>query len=92
MLPFSPATPEALDDFMTRPCDGVLEALRRTEGDLAVFGAGGKMGFHLALMLQKAVEALGQSGSRRVTAVSRFGSAEARRRFEQRGIVTLSAD
>lgn len=92
MLPFTPATDASLDEFMSRPTPGVLEAVGRTEGDLAVLGAGGKMGFHLAWMLQRAVEALGQSDRRTVTAVSRFGPGGARRRFEERGIAAIPAD
>lgn len=92
MLPFSPATDDALDEYLSRPTAGVREAVGGTTGDIAVLGAGGKMGFHLAWMLQRAVEDLGQAGGRSVVAVSRFGSAEARERFERRGIAVRSAD
>ncbi|MCB1062781.1 MAG: NAD(P)-dependent oxidoreductase [Verrucomicrobiae bacterium] len=90
-LPFSPPTSEALDEFMSRPSEGVVSALRETEGDIAVLGAGGKMGLHLCLMLQRGLEAIGQN-NRQVLAVSRFGSAETRERFEKGGISVISAD
>ena len=91
-LPFSPATPDALDDFMSGPGDGVLAALEKTEGDILVLGAGGKMGLHLCLMLRRGLESLGRSAGRRVMAVSRFGSPETRARFEARGIEVIPAD
>lgn len=90
-LPFSPPTSEALDEFMSRPSQGVLSALRETEGDIAVLGAGGKMGLHLCLMLQRGLEAIGRS-DQRVLAVSRFGSPETRERFEKGGLSVVSAD
>jgi len=92
MFPFSPATSEALDDFMSRPRERALAALAETEGNIGVLGAGGKMGFHLALMLRRGLEANGQSDRRKVVAVSRFGSAAARAKFESQGIATISAD
>jgi nucleoside-diphosphate-sugar epimerase len=92
MLPFSPPNTQALDDYMSRPPVGVLGTLARSEGDVAVLGAGGKMGYHRAVMLRRGLEAVGQGDSRRVVAVSRFGSAGARERFEQRGIATIAAD
>ncbi len=91
-LPFTPPTSEALDEFMSRPSDGVLATLGETEGDFLVLGAGGKMGLHLCLMLQRGLEALGKSERQRVIAVSRFGSAETRAKFESHGIETISAD
>ena len=89
-LPFK-AVPEALDEFMSRPTLGVLESLKDGEGDVLVLGAGGKMGLHFCLMLQRALEELGDSG-REVIAVSRFGGEGARDPFEREGVRTISAD
>ena len=91
-LPFSPPTSKTLDEFMSRPPDGVIATLEKTEGDFLVLGAGGKMGLHLCLMLQRGLEALGKSATQRVIAVSRFGSAETRAKFQSHGIETISAD
>ena len=85
-----PQSVEELDQLASEPDRGVVEALDRCEGDLLVAGAGGKMGFHLALMLRRALDVLGSA--RRVVAVSRFGEAAARAPFEAAGIETLSAD
>ena len=55
-----------------------------------VLGAGGKMGFHLCLMLKRALAELGDN--RRLVAVSRFGSAGTRQSFSDAGIQWISAD
>ncbi len=89
-LPFE-AVPEALDEFMSRPTQGVLETLKSTVGDVLVLGAGGKMGLHFCLMLQRAFEELDQN-DRQVIAVSRFGGEGARDPFEREGVKTEVAD
>jgi len=89
-LPFK-AVPEALDEFMSRPTVGVLESLKSSEGDILVLGAGGKMGLHVCLMLQRALEEL-EFSDREVIAVSRFGGEGARDPFEREGVKTISAD
>lgn len=83
--------PEALDEFMSRPTTGVMEVLKSISGDVLVLGAGGKMGLHVCLMLQRALEELGVS-DRKVIAVSRFGGEGARKPFEREGVQVISAD
>ncbi len=85
-----PQSVEELDRLASEPDRGVVEALERSDGDLLVAGAGGKMGFHLALMLRRALDVLGSG--RRVIAVSRFGDAAAREPFEIASIETVPAD
>jgi len=89
-LPFK-AVPEALDEFMSRPTAGVLESLKASEGNVLVLGAGGKMGLHVCLMLQRAFEEL-ETPDREVIAVSRFGGEGACDPFEREGVRTISAD
>jgi len=62
-----------LEDELSLPTEGVLEALASLDGDLMVLGAGGKMGPTLARMARRAMDQLGQLG-RRVIAVSRFAN------------------
>lgn len=50
------------------------------------------MGLHLCLILQRGLVALGKSTQQRVIAISRFGSADTRAKFESHGIETISAD
>lgn len=89
-LQLCPQSVEELDLLASEPDRGVVETLDRTDGDLLVAGAGGKMGFHLARMLRRGLDVLGSG--RRVIAVSRFGDAAAREPFEAAGIATLAAD
>ncbi|HEY3063305.1 MAG TPA: hypothetical protein VGL99_30400 [Chloroflexota bacterium] len=61
------------------------------QGDLLMLGAGGKLGFRLAHMARRALDAAGKSGTRGM-AVSRFGHAAAQQPFEAAGIETIWAD
>lgn len=90
MIPSPPQSVEELDEVLSDPPQRVIESLRHTDGDIAVLGAGGKMGFDLCRMLRRALDALG--ADRRVFAVSRFGREGSRDRFETAGIDTLAAD
>ncbi len=76
---------------MSRPTAGVLESLKSAEGDVLVLGAGGKMGLHVCLMLQRAFEELGAT-QRQVIAVSRFGGEGACDAFTREGVRTIAAD
>lgn len=84
----------SLLDHITRrardPDERVIDELARTEGDLVVLGAGGKMGVSLSQMAAAAFKRLG--GSRSVHAVSRFSDGEARRELEGSEVRTIAAD
>ena len=86
----APQSEEELDELASEPDRGVIDALSRIDGDVLVAGAGGKMGFHLSLMLRRGFDVLGMSN--RVIAVSRFDDAAVREKFESRHLGTLSAD
>jgi len=75
---------------LSDPDAGVIETMSRLDGDLLLLGAGGKMGYGLALM---ALRALKESGkSKRVIAVSRFSSHGLRDEIASEGIETVSCD
>lgn len=80
-----------LDWFISTPSDEVIEVVRQTSRPILVIGAGGKMGFHLCWMLQRALAEIG-APAEQLLAVSRFSSAEAEQPFRSVGISTLSAD
>ncbi len=79
-----------LDEALSRPTAGVLEALRTVPGDILVLGAGGKMGPTLSRMLSRAVEQL--SDGRRVYAVSRFSAAGTEGALRDCGVLPLRCD
>jgi nucleoside-diphosphate-sugar epimerase len=86
-----PTTDAELDEYLSRPPDFVVEALRAVPGDLLVLGAGGKMGLSLATMARRAFDLAG-AADRRVIAVSRFGATGSDAAFRAVGIETISSD
>lgn len=86
----APATEAELEDALSRPTAGLLDSLRRIQGDTIVLGAGGKMGPSLARMLRRALDELGRS--ERVIAVSRFSSGDAEAKLREAGVETERRD
>ncbi|GAB5443052.1 MAG: NAD(P)-dependent oxidoreductase [Fuerstiella sp.] len=87
------STPDSIEDLdrqLSEPSDAVVRIVRETDGAFAVLGAAGKMGFHLSLMLQKALQAAGRD--EQVVAVSRFSDPASRAQFEAAGLSTVAAD
>ncbi|WP_194898270.1 NAD-dependent epimerase/dehydratase family protein [Catenulispora pinisilvae] len=72
------------------PDERLILELAKTEGDLVVLGAAGKMGVSLARMAAAAFDRL--PGGRTVHAVSRFSDSSARAELDQAGVHTVSAD
>ncbi len=75
-----------LEDMLSEPSTRTAEALADVEGNIAVLGAGGKMGPTLVMMLKKAVP------DRSIYAVSRFSDKTARARIESIGVDTVELD
>ncbi len=80
-------TEAELDDTLSTPRPQTEAALSACPGDVVILGAGGKMGPTLARMARRVAR-----DSRRVIAVSRWSSAEARKHLEDAGVETLSCD
>jgi nucleoside-diphosphate-sugar epimerase len=81
---------EELDEILTRPSPVLIEFIHSLSGPLVILGAGGKMGFTLAVLAQRTAAA---ANSRvEVVAVSRFSDGSTRRKFEEHGVRTLSVD
>ncbi|MEW6238329.1 MAG: epimerase [Candidatus Omnitrophota bacterium] len=83
-------TEEELEEILSRPDAGVIDALSRLDGDLILLGAGGKMGPTLALMARRAFVAAGTD--KRVIGVSRFSEPGLRERLERNGVETIAGD
>ncbi len=83
-------TEEQLEERLSTPNGRDVELMRRLSGDVIVLGAGGKMGPSLARLARRASDAAGTT--RRVIAVSRFSSPEARDEMENAGVETISSD
>ncbi len=90
VLPESIRDVEQLEEFLSEPTDGAVEALKKVEGDIILLGAGGKMGPSLARMVRRAADAAGTE--RRVIAVSRFSDASLPQQLNESGIDTIAGD
>lgn len=84
---------EALEELLSRPPAGLVEAMGRIAGDILVLGVAGKMGPTLARMAKRASEAGGAAGvERKVIGVSRFSNPAERDKLQAHGIETVKAD
>jgi len=79
-----------LEDKLSEPTPGVVDAISRLEGDLLILGVGGKIGPSLAQLAVRAIEASGVG--RRVVAVSSFSMKGLRKRLESMGVETIQGD
>src|SRR4051812_34596014 len=79
-----------LEDLLSEPTDGVVDTLRRLDGDILVLGVGGKMGPTVARMARRASDAA--AVRRRVVGVSRFSSPGLPAQLNQWGVETISCD
>lgn len=79
-----------LEDLLSQPTPGVVDTMRRLEGDLLVLGVGGKIGPSLARMARRADEQAGRR--RRIIGVARFSSPGLREQLEGWGLETIACD
>ncbi len=80
----------ALEERLSRPTPGVLDALRELDGDVLVLGASGKMGPTLARMARRALDELGRDD--KVIAVARFSDDAVREYLQEYGVETVRCD
>ena len=76
----------ALEDFMTRPSAALVRDMATVGGDLAILGAGGKMGPTLARLARRA------SPERRIVAVARFSDPAVAAKLRAWDIETVVCD
>lgn len=86
----APRTESELEELLSRPTSGVIQALEACPGDVAILGAGGKMGPTVARMVRRAADQAGEP--RRVLAVSRFSSGPLADQLAESGIDVVRAD
>jgi nucleoside-diphosphate-sugar epimerase len=89
-LPPSIRDVEHLEELLSEPNSGAVEAMARLQGDLVILGVGGKMGPTLARMARRASEAAGVQ--RRIIGVSRFSSGGLEKQLQSFGIETIRCD
>ncbi len=86
MTDISSIDESGLEDILSEPTEATRKVVATLNGDIAVLGAGGKMGPTLAIMLKKA------SNDKNIYAVSRFGDKTIKARIEEAGVKTIEAD
>jgi len=86
MIDISTIDENGLEDILSEPTEATKKVVADLSGDIAVLGAGGKMGPTLAMMLKKA------SPDKKIYAVSRFTDKAVVSRIAQAQIKTIEAD
>ncbi|KOP71942.1 epimerase [Bacillus sp. FJAT-21945] len=81
---------QQLEELMTKPSKGLIEDIRKLEGDILIVGVGGKMGPTLAKKAKRAIDKAGID--KKVVGVSRFSSGNLKEELEEAGIETITAD
>ena len=77
---------DALEDFLARPSQALIDDLAQVEGDLMILGVAGKMGPTLARLAKNAAP------HKKVYGVARFSDLEVRDRLQAQGIETIACD
>ena len=88
MTPIS--TLEELEENLSTPSEGVVQAMSQMDGDLLILGAGGKMGPSLSRMAVRAIRQAG--GKQRVIAVSRYSDDKVAQQMESWGVEIIRGD
>lgn len=83
-------TEDKLNEFLTQPSQALLNYVEQLDDDIAILGAGGKVGSTLAILARRAFDSVGSK--HQVYAVSRYSNIERRNEIEAHGIKTISAD
>ncbi len=86
----APADTTELEERLSAPSAGVIDALRDCAGDVIILGAAGKMGPTLARMARRALDAAGSVD--RVIAVSRFSTRATEDAIAAHGVETVRCD
>lgn len=86
-----PASETALEERLVTPTPALIADLAQGHGDIAILGAGGKMGPTLAVLARRALDAAGRNGDT-VYAVSRFSDSELRGRLSAAGVEVVPFD
>jgi nucleoside-diphosphate-sugar epimerase len=89
-LPGTISTESELEDVLSEPYPEDVEFARQLEGDIAVLGAGGKMGPTLIRRILRAIDEAGSDAT--VYAVSRFSDADVAEKLRSWGAETVAVD
>lgn len=83
-------TLEQLEDMISEPSQGAIEAMKRLQGDILLLGAGGKIGPSLVRMAKRASDAAGVN--RQIIAVDMFPNPQQQAAMDALGVMTIKCD
>ena len=83
-------TVEKLEEALSRPLQGEVEAMRALDGDILILGVGGKMGPSLAKLARRTAEAGGTR--KRIIGVARFSDDNLQRELQAARVETIAMD
>jgi nucleoside-diphosphate-sugar epimerase len=83
-------TQEQLEEWMSRPTEADIAAMRAMEGDVLILGVGGKMGPTLAQLIRRSADAAGKKI--RVMGVARFSDKALPDALRAQGIEPIACD
>ena len=69
-----------LEEMLAVPNQGLIDMMRRIDGDIMILGVAGKMGVTMATLAVNAIKAAGVN--KRVIGVARFSNAEEKAKLE----------
>jgi hypothetical protein len=79
-----------LEDLLSIPATGVIEMMKRLDGDIMILGIAGKMG---VTMGRQAVRAIQEAGvTKKVYGVARFSNPAEREKLQSWGVETITCD
>jgi nucleoside-diphosphate-sugar epimerase len=79
-----------LEEVMTTPTPALVQSVKGLGGDVILLGVAGKMGPTLARLVRRTLDAAQITA--RVIGVARFSDPAARRKLDEAGVETISAD
>jgi nucleoside-diphosphate-sugar epimerase len=86
-----PWSDREIEQALSEPTPGSVDAVKRLDGDYVVLGASGKMGVTLSAMIRRALDIAGKKKTR-VIGVARFRDAGSRAALEAFGIEAVQCD
>lgn len=81
---------QQLEDMLSEPTPGAVEAMKQLDGDIMILGVGGKIGPSLARMTIRAIAASGKK--RKLIGVERAFQGNAKQELDDLGVETIEAD
>lgn len=81
---------QELETFLATPSEALIGMMKNLDGDIMILGVAGKMGVTMGQVAVNAIKAAGVD--KKVYGVARFSDADARKKLEDSGVITIACD